>query len=202
MVSLKGFELFCDFLLADYICHLQPGFKIVFCIKKYPWFVSDTTMNDIDFLLSKCLDSLDNVVDTSIFQVTVDRWKHWLNEGKWQISSHKYWTLPNNHWDLAPSSDLFPNLSESLFMEPSNRLVFFKGDLNYRKLINDFNWDARTSFNEALGPLTSSSVPFVALRTCKSDPICGLAGNKEFELASKDSQWRFNGKYGKFTTGS
>jgi hypothetical protein len=44
-----GFELYSDFCLAEYLT--RHGHIVTFECKKYPWFVSDTIVGDVDILL-------------------------------------------------------------------------------------------------------------------------------------------------------
>jgi hypothetical protein len=48
-----GFELYCDFVYADWL--IQSGIcdQIVFHGKKLPWFVSDVTRKDWDWYVAR-----------------------------------------------------------------------------------------------------------------------------------------------------
>lgn len=44
-----GFELYCDFVYADWLIQSGIASEIVFHGKKLPWFVSDVTRKDWDW---------------------------------------------------------------------------------------------------------------------------------------------------------
>jgi damage-control phosphatase, subfamily III len=86
-----------------------------------------------------------------------------------------------------------------------SELVFFKGDLNHRKLTYDCAAPANTPFEQAIGPMASQpGAPRVAsLRTIKSDVVVGL-GTDGDEIAKKldeaEPGWKISGKYVSQTT--
>lgn len=88
---------------------------------------------------------------------------------------------------------MFLNLSHS-------DLVFFKGDLNHRKLTYDCAAPASTPFEVAIGPMASKAgAPKIcSLRTIKSDVVVGL-GEKGDETAKRldteEPGWKISGKY-------
>jgi hypothetical protein len=93
----------------------------------------------------------------------------------------------------SEAPDLFLHLSRS-------DLVFFKGDLNHRKLTYDCAAPASTPFEEAIGPMASKSgAPKIcSLRTIKSDVVVGLGkggDDKAKELDAKEPGWKISGKY-------
>ena len=93
----------------------------------------------------------------------------------------------------SEAPDLFLNLSHS-------DLVFFKGDLNHRKLTYDCAAPASTPFKEAIGPMGSKAgAPKVcSLRTIKSDVVVGLGSGgdeKAKKLDEEEPGWKISGKY-------
>ena len=107
---------------------------------------------------------------------------------------HPFWCTGYTFWDLhSEAPDLFLHLSRS-------DLVFFKGDLNHRKLTYDCAAPASTPFDVAIGPMASSAgAPKVAsLRTIKSDVVVGLGedGDEVAEqLDEAEPGWKISGKY-------
>lgn len=76
----------------------------------------------------------------------------------------------------------------------SAKLVIFKGDLNYRKLLSDVNYEHSTTFTHALGDFCPTNI--VSLRTVKSDVCVGLQPGLSELLFEKDENWMITGKYG------
>jgi len=122
------------------------------------------------------------------------RWKEYEKQGKWVYEQHPFWCTGFTYWDLhSEAPDLFLHLSKS-------DLVFFKGDLNHRKLTYDCAAPASTPFDVAIGPMASSAgAPKVcSLRTVKSDVVVGL-GKDGVEIAERldkdEPGWKISGKY-------
>ncbi|KAI9183924.1 Hairy/enhancer-of-split with YRPW motif protein 2 [Blastocladiella emersonii ATCC 22665] len=174
-----GFELTADLLLAEWLVAAGLASHVVFHVKAFPWFVSDTTTADF----AETLDTLAPHLPSR-----VAHWRALLSEGKWRTHVDPFWTLPHAYYHL-PS---FPVADELRMAD----FVIFKGDLNYRKLVFDCAWDVTTPFNEAIGPLAVPGVlpPFVSLRTCKSDVCVGLTAETAAALEGvKD--WMVSGKH-------
>ncbi|KAI8928288.1 hypothetical protein BC831DRAFT_497492 [Entophlyctis helioformis] len=184
-----GFELFADLCLADHISQ-TTGCTIVFEAKAYPWFVSDTTFADFEYTLSEC-DRLGKSKSNDALVQAVARWRSWLASGRWQLRADPFWTSPFPYWRLpSQAPQLLQRLSEA-------RFIFFKGDLNYRKMVHDAAWPTDTPLADAMGPLAATDVaPFVLLRTCKSDTAVGLAPGQGTQLGQIDKDWMVNGKFG------
>jgi hypothetical protein len=115
-------------------------------------------------------------------------------EGKWVYEQHPFWCTGYTFWELpSEAPDLFLHLSRS-------DLVYFKGDLNHRKLTYDCAAPASTPFDVAIGPMASTAgAPKVAsLRTIKSDVVVGLGDDGDTiaeKLDDAEPGWKISGKY-------
>lgn len=190
-----GFELYCDFVYADWL--IQSGIcrEVVFHGKKLPWFVSDVTRQDWNWLLnSMCYGYL--FEDASEEQMDYlrrmgRRWKQFEKEGKFKYEQHPFWCTGYTFWELPKEApDVFLNLAQS-------DLVIYKGDLNHRKLTYDCQHPFTASFAEAIGPLASKpgAPPVCSLRTIKSDVVVGLPEGVGEKLDEEEKGWKISGKY-------
>lgn len=84
---------------------------------------------------------------------------------------------------------------KKLYAQFSNsKLIIFKGDLNYRKLLSDINFEYNISFATALGDFRPTNI--LSLRTIKSDICVGLSQGMAESLFEKDKNWMITGEYG------
>ncbi|KAF9074913.1 hypothetical protein BDP27DRAFT_1380982 [Rhodocollybia butyracea] len=193
-----GFELYCDMVYADFLIQSGLAKQIRFHGKRYPWFVSDVTKKDWDWLLNTMvygqLFPNASEVELESLRRLGRRWKQYEKDCKWVYEQHPFWCTGYTFWDLhSEAPDLFLHLSRS-------DLVYFKGDLNHRKLTYDCAAPASTPFEIAIGPMANSAgAPKLAsLRTIKSDVVVGLGdeGDKIAEKLDKEEPgWKISGKY-------
>ncbi|KAH7882162.1 hypothetical protein F5I97DRAFT_1931883 [Phlebopus sp. FC_14] len=182
-----GFELFTDFVFADFLVTYTPYFsKVVFHPKLFPWFVSDVTPTDfgktIDSLLSPTFfpaTSNGSPESADHLKQMVSRWKVYIEDGTFALSTNlnmdttdpkmaEFWNGPWPYWNMK---EIAPIIWEWL---SKSDLVIFKGDLNYRKLTGDVKWPVTTSFATSIGPL-AGSFPLLSLRTNKADVAVGVS---------------------------
>ncbi|KAF9514992.1 hypothetical protein BS47DRAFT_818971 [Hydnum rufescens UP504] len=191
-----GFELYCDLVYADYLIQSGHVSTVHFHGKRLPWFVSDVTRNDWNWLINSCVYGhlFPNASETEMKSLRMlgERWKTYERTGQWVYEQHPFWCSGFTFWDLASEApDLFLHLSRS-------DLVLFKGDLNHRKLTYDCAAPAATPFEEAIGPMASfpGAPRVVSLRTIKSDVVVGLPSNKiADDLDVNEPGWKISGKY-------
>ncbi|PIS54328.1 hypothetical protein CJI97_004030 [Candidozyma auris] len=169
----SGFELFADLCLSLFLLDAKVVNRVVLHCKQIPWFVSDTMPKDFDLLLAQLGDEhfFDDASGDSSGSEAIGyllkKVKQYHQNGTISTQSHPFWTSYANYWDIPKVKDLYEELGKS-------NLIIFKGDLNYRKLTGDLNWDTTTPFTEAIQDLASSRLPVLSLRTCKADVVVGL----------------------------
>lgn len=182
--------------LADYLIQSGLATQVRFHGKRFAWFVSDVTRKDWNWLLNtmvygELFKECSEAERESLRKMGL-RWKQYEKEGKWVYEQHPFWCTGYTFWDLVNEApDLFLHLSHS-------DLVFFKGDLNHRKLTYDCAAPASTPFEEAIGPMANAAgAPKVcSLRTIKSDVVVGLESDAVAEkLDETEPGWKISGKY-------
>ncbi|XP_017836075.1 damage-control phosphatase ARMT1 isoform X1 [Drosophila busckii] len=179
-----GYELFADFILAEYIIEKGLASKVRFHVKAHPWYVSDVTERDVRWTLEYLSKHTDYIIS-----LLGNKFLEFLAEGKFEIAqtSH-FWTSPYAFQHMrSMSPQLYKTLSQS-------KLIIFKGDLNYRKLLSDVCWDATQEIRTCLGGFVPSNL--CAIRTIKAEVICGISEKICAELNGKDPQWMLTGHYG------
>lgn len=178
-----GLEILNDLVLADFLVTKCNVNKIRFRVKPMPWYVSDVTIPDfyktVDLMAENPLEHCKNFGE---------RWKRLLNSGKWEVTAESFWCLGLSYSDM-------PSIDPELFAKlKTSSLVIFKGDLNYRKLVRDRNWEFTVPFKEALGRF--ADIRLLALRTCKADTIAGLQADVAKNASSRSSDWLISGEFG------
>ncbi|EPS95492.1 hypothetical protein FOMPIDRAFT_1132343 [Fomitopsis schrenkii] len=202
-----GFELFTDFVFADFLVTYTPYVsKVVFHPKLIPWFVSDVTPPDFKSAISSLLSPTffpesepepSAVSARAHLKDMVTRWSSYIDSGVFALSvpldtplgesslKADFWTSPYPYWnmkDLAP--EVFGGLKDS-------GLVIFKVS---KVLTGDVRWPVCTPFGEAVGPLRGA-FPVLSLRTNKADVIVGVERETAERLDRSGEKWRVNGKY-------
>jgi len=177
-----GFELFTDLCLAEFLISTGMASHVRFYGKQIPWFVSDVTASDWQW-------SLDQLTTSSSAELRTlgQRWQKYLADGVWRFSTHPFWTLP---YDFAAMKSVAPDLYDDL---STADIVLFKGDLNYRKLVDDRAWPTTTPFTVALRGFSPASL--CCIRTLKCDLVVGLAEGQAESAQAQHGDWMITGSY-------
>jgi hypothetical protein len=115
-----GAELFNDLCLADVLVSWRLTHRIVFHMKSFPWFVSDTLQSDIDYLMHE-LEQVE--VGDPVLADLVKRWKGYWQDGIWSVQCHPFWVSFHAYWQMEKvAPDLYHVLTDE-----SALLLIFKG---------------------------------------------------------------------------
>lgn len=184
-----GKELFSDLYLAYYFLSNDIVNKVVFHLKSYPFFVSDATKEDFGFMINAIMH--DGETECAC------KCKNYIHERKIEIEDNMFWTAPLCFKDMQKC-----NLYEQLYKQLCNSdLIIVKGDLNYRRLVEDRDWPYTDSFLERTKGVFGD-VPIFAPRVLKSDVLVGVseaayhtAKSSDSHGAPADQRFKGNGKW-------
>lgn len=172
-----GHELCWDLVMTDVILRLFKDIRVVIHVKPWPMFVSDALPSDVDETIDKFLNnglSDDMCLLGQRLRAVWDRL---------QIQAEADWGEPRH----------FNALDKTLANILSNSIgVIAKGDLNYRRFVQDRQWPMDTPVEVA-----TSGVPFkaLALRVLKSDALVGIDPSITATAAAKFDDWRTRGYF-------
>lgn len=173
-----GRELLPDLVLADHLLDTGLAARVVVYLKPQPYYVSDATMGDLLAVLR-------------LLRAAADPGARLIGERLWAALSvdrlvprtHEFFCAPLTYRDMP--EDLSAELAGAA-------MTILKGDLNYRRLVDDRYWAPTTSFADLVDYFPS---PVTALRTLKCDVAVGLPDGKAEELDATDPKWRTSGDY-------
>lgn len=179
-----GYELFTDFVLADFILRYNLVHRIRFHCKAIPWFISDVMYRDFHWTVKRLATN-----DNELLRAFGGRLQQYIDAGRIELRPIEFfWTSP---YEFCKMQTINPKLYDDL---ATSHLLIFKGDLNYRKLLGDVNWPYNSSFIDVLNGFRPTNL--CTLRTVKADLICELPDGKDQELAKIDKMWMETGRYG------
>jgi uncharacterized protein with ATP-grasp and redox domains len=166
-------ELLFDLVLTGFLLDQAWVRKIVWHLKGHPFFVSDAMPDDVQAVLS--------LLRTEALGQRIER--H-LATGRLVLKEHPFWT----------SSLMFRQFPLRLAAElAQSDLVILKGDVNYRRLLDDRHWPHTARMEEIAAYFPA---PFLVLRTLKGEIMVGLEPGQAEKLGAQDPDWLINGKRG------
>ena len=169
----SGEELFYDLLFSKWILSKTKTAAVNLHFKSFPYFVSDAMIMDFYFLLSILSeDKRGKKFSDAILD--------YVTRGNIVLHEDNYWTDTNDF-------SAIPEAIKCIFSKSD--VVVFKGDLNYRKLIEDRHWNYNTDIREIV---THRQNNCLIIRVLKSELITNL--NTVPDTAN--NEWMHNGKYG------
>jgi uncharacterized protein with ATP-grasp and redox domains len=174
-----GLDLLFDLALADFLLERGWAQRVTLHLKNQPFFVSDAMPADARL----AVDALAGSVNRSE-QALGRRLDAHAAAGKLRLATDPFWT---GHRMLR---DMPPQVRDEL---AQSALVVIKGDVNYRRLLDDRQWPHTTRMEAVTSYFPAA---FVALRTLKGEIMVGLAPGQAERLAAEDPSWLIDGKRG------
>jgi uncharacterized protein with ATP-grasp and redox domains len=174
-----GLEFFADLFLADELLSQQLVQAVILHVKPQPFFVSDLTFEDAAAAITALQGAPDERMRAK--QAHLDEC---ARGGRMRLTTHPFWA----------TSGFFSQMPEDLMASLDQAdLVILKGDVSYRRLIEDRHWPPTADLGAIAAYMPTS---FLALRTLKSEVIVGLEEGVAEATAKKDPKWLINGQRG------
>ncbi len=174
-----GRELLLDMVLADLILNHRWAEKVVFHLKDRPFFVSDAMPKDLQKTL--ILLGQSSASETRELAKRLDGYQR---SERLELRDDPFWS----------SCLMLRQMPAELDAELGRAdLVILKGDVNYRRLLDDAHWPHTARMEEIA---VYFPAPFLVLRTLKGEIMVGLEPGQAEELAARDPDWLINGKRG------
>lgn len=189
LIDNSGVEFFTDLTFAYVLIRVSPINQITLHINKLPVFVSDVIASDYLHMM--------NLVDNYIIEKKLNDYEDAIELIKNKKKNGEILIRPDFIWNMpTPYKDLAENYTEIFSSKKS--ILIIKGDLNYRRLIEDKNWN----FKEKITKFVKGyiSCPTLLVRSIKSDLIIDFyekqGQNKKKKWEEKDKYWKEYGEYG------
>lgn len=173
----SGLELLLDIRLAAFLVEHDLA-EVRFHLKRMPFFVSDAMVRDFRHTLER-LETVEPSGKRMAREV-----KDAIDRGTITLSDDPFWSTCLSYHQMPDRVEI--DLSAS-------HLILFKGDVNYRRVLDDRQWSHTARLSDIAGHLPA---PFAVLRTLKGELIVGLAPGQAEDLATQDPTWMINGERG------
>ena len=174
-----GADLLFDLALADFLLGRDWVRQVALHLKGHPFFVSDAMIKDVRATISL----LQGAPVPGVRRLGA-RMHRYLAAGQIILKDDLFWT----------SSLMFRHLPPLLRAELARSdLVILKGDVNYRRLLDDRHWPHTTRLEEITRYFPSL---YLVLRTLKGEIMVGLEPGQAEALDTQDPAWLINGKRG------
>ena len=177
IVDNSGIELISDLILGAYMIKEGRAEKVEYHHNVLPIFVSDAIAADFDAALTAIKSKSKEIGEN------IDKWRA---EGKILFSSNDFWNMP------FPFKEMPKSLLDK-FNSDDVGMIIVKGDLNYRRLIEDKKWRITKNIRSRVGYFKR---PILVLRSLKSDTLIGMDRSVVKRYDREQPNWKITGDYG------
>jgi len=175
----SGLELLSDLALVDLLLSHNLVKAVHLHLKRQPYFVSDAMPKELTATLNALQDARGPALREMGQRLEAAR-----VAGRLMAHDHPFWTT-------CLFFSQFPQELRSSLAESG--LIILKGDVNYRRLLEDRHWPPTSDLAAIAAHMPAS---FLALRTLKGELIVGLRDGQAEEIARGDPDWLINGERG------
>jgi hypothetical protein len=170
-------EVLADLALVDGLLASGRAAEVELLVKPRPYYVSDATAQDVLSCLRRMTAAPGEAARIG------GRLLGALREGRLTLTAHPFACAPLGYRDMP--GDLRERFAAA-------RATVMKGDLNYRRLVDDRWWPPTVPFADVTAYFPG---PVAALRTLKSDTVAGLTPGTVARLDATGTAWRTSGTH-------
>jgi uncharacterized protein with ATP-grasp and redox domains len=195
----SGLELLLDLRLVDFLLRAGLTHQVRIHLKRMPFFVSDAMVRDLHHTLYRCEAVGSRGESPTPGQEFAARLRRAIQAGQLVLRDDPFWSTCLSYCPY----DGLPGCVQRGRVQPApepmveelagSDLVLLKGDVNYRRLLDDRQWPYTAHMADIAAGFPA---PFVALRTLKGELIVDLKPGQAEALAASDPTWLINGQRG------
>ncbi|NSW51804.1 MAG: protein-glutamate O-methyltransferase family protein [Anaerolineae bacterium] len=174
-----GRELFSDLALIDFLLSQEWASRIVIAAKPAPFFVSDAMVADVKRSISVLAES--TLQENQGLAASLDQS---ITQGRLVLEAPEYLSGYQMYCEMP---------SEFHAWMAGFDLAIFKGDANYRRVVEDRHWPFATDIREVTGCFHTN---LLLVRTLKSELMLGLPPGVGDELSRTNPGWLIRGDFG------
>jgi len=174
-----GPELLADLILLHHLLSSGLVDQVTLHLKSTPFFVSDAMPSDLAYTLERLSQTSVPALGALGADLTT-----LVESGRLRALADPFWSGPAGFSHMPAA--LLATLQQA-------DLVLFKGDANYRRLLDDRHWPTMAALEEITRYLPFS---FACLRTLKAELVVGLPPGMAERTAATDPDWLTSGRWG------
>lgn len=190
-----GPEFLSDLLFGRYLIQWCGYEEVEYCVKQIPIFVSDTTVHDVENALSNpqmttylSLNADGN--DETVKINTKDHSIEFIFPSGADVRRGRMVFTTSPEWHRPELFSVSGNIFRRWNVDENISLIVIKGDMNYRRLVGDKNYDYSDSIEDKICYINKN---VLILRSLKSNVILGVESN---DIKSVKPNWKTSGEYG------
>jgi hypothetical protein len=173
----SGLELLLDLRLGDWLVGAGLA-QVRYHLKRMPFFVSDARICDLEHTLDRLAHS------SPVGRGLASRFRRAIEAGAITLCDDPFWSTCLSYHQLP--AHIVRELAQS-------HLVLFKGDVNYRRVLDDRHWPYTAHMADIAWFFPA---PLCVLRTLKGELVVDLEPGQAEALAAADPTWMINGQRG------
>lgn len=194
-----GIEFLSDLVLGYYLKE-KGASKIVYHVKHIPMFVSDVVVDDHIVMLDRIETLVKGSKNAALYLGALSNLKSMVKNGAFEFKANYLWNMPFSFSEIVTSSvktdksETHKLIKEVISIFTGDDLLIVKGDLNYRRLVEDKLWNPQ---RKTLSRIRYIKCPILVIRSYKSSVVMDCSRSDIIAMHEKfGSDWKTEGRVG------